>query len=56
MPKKSLAEFELLVMLALARLGAGGLFGLVLLSVGIYGVVSFAVTQRTREMAILREE
>jgi len=33
-------------------LGAGGLFGLVLVSVGIYGVVSFAVTQRAREMAI----
>jgi len=33
-------------------LGAGGLFGLVLLSVGIYGVVAFSVTQRAREMAI----
>jgi hypothetical protein len=33
-------------------LGAGGMFGLVLVSVGIYGVVSFSVTQRAREMAI----
>ena len=33
-------------------LGSGGLFGLVLVVVGIYGVVSLGVTARTREMAI----
>jgi predicted permease len=33
-------------------LGAGGLFGLILVSVGIYGIVSYSVTQRAREMAI----
>lgn len=30
----------------------GGAFGLFLAVIGIYGIVSFAVTQRTREMAI----
>ncbi len=33
-------------------LGWGGLFALVLAVMGIYGIVSFTVTQRTREMAI----
>ncbi len=38
--------------LASKILGWGGLFGLVLAVIGIYGVVAFAVTQRTREIAI----
>ncbi len=38
--------------LAARILGWGGLFGLVLAVIGIYGVVAFAVTQRTREIAI----
>ncbi len=38
--------------LASRILGWGGLFGLVLAVIGIYGVVAFAVTQRTREIAI----
>jgi len=33
-------------------LGWGGLFGLFLACIGIYGIVGFAVTQRSREMAI----
>ncbi len=33
-------------------LASGGMFGLVLVIVGIYGVVSFAVSRRSREMAI----
>jgi predicted permease len=33
-------------------LAAGGVFGLLLVIVGIYGVVSFAVSRRSREMAI----
>ncbi len=33
-------------------LAAGGVFGLMLVIVGIYGVVSFAVSRRSREMAI----
>jgi predicted permease len=33
-------------------LGWGGLFGLVLAVIGIYGIVSFAVTQRGHELAI----
>ena len=40
------------VRLASKILGWGGLFGLVLAVIGIYGVVAFAVTQRTREIAI----
>jgi predicted permease len=38
--------------IASAVLGWGGAFGLILAAIGIYGVVSVAVTERTREMAI----
>jgi predicted permease len=33
-------------------LGWGGVFGLILAVIGIYGIVTMAVTERTREMAI----
>ncbi len=38
--------------IASAILGLGGIFGLALAAIGIYGIVSLAVTQRTRELAI----
>lgn len=37
---------------ASAILGSGGVFGLLLAVLGIYGIISFAVAQRSREIAI----
>jgi ABC-type antimicrobial peptide transport system permease subunit len=50
---QELISFQYSIMRAGSRfLAYGGAFGLVLATIGIYGIVSFAVTQRRREMAI----
>jgi hypothetical protein len=50
---EELISFQYSIMRTGSRfLAYGGIFGLVLATIGIYGIVSFAVTQRRREMAI----
>ncbi len=50
---QELISFQYSIMRAGSRfLAYGGAFGLALATIGIYGIVSFAVTQRRREMAI----
>ncbi len=50
---QELISFQYAIMRVGSRfLAYGGAFGLALATIGIYGIVSFAVTQRRREMAI----
>jgi len=50
---QELISFQFSIMRVGSRfLAYGGAFGLALATIGIYGIVSFAVTQRRREMAI----
>jgi predicted permease len=52
-PMATMVELQFLHLRAAAKvMGLGGAFGLILAVMGIYGLVSFAAAQRTREMAI----